>query len=57
MEKDGDGTLNDHRSAEGSLEPTRKGREEEGESKSRQEDEVKTAYPWGRRRGEMPIRE
>jgi hypothetical protein len=42
---DGDGTVNDHRSAEGSLEPTRKGMEEEGESKSRQEDEVKTAYP------------
>jgi hypothetical protein len=52
-----EGTAKKHRSDEGALVPVRKGREEVGVLKRQTDVLVKTAWPCGLRRGEMPIRE
>ena len=51
------GTEKCHKSEEGDLEPVRKGRVEEADSKTETEVGVKTAKPLGRRRGDRPTRE
>ena len=51
------GTEKCHKSEEGDLEPVRKGRVEEADSKTETEVGVKRAKPLGRRRGDRPTRE
>ena len=53
----GGGTVKNHKSEERCFFPVRKGRVEVGVSKRKTEVELKTAWPWGRRRGEIPTRE
>jgi hypothetical protein len=51
------GTERNHKLEEEDLTPDKKGESEGGESNISTELEVKTARPYGRRRGEMPTRE